>query len=100
MDEGYDMDGHFIINLSGEALDAYSEAYKEIPRITLTDEEAPPETTYNSDCTEKELNPFDKNLFKGQIGDCMGKGSSSQYDIIEEIFGNTMSQIMEEFMAI
>ncbi|GMY16492.1 hypothetical protein FCV25MIE_11731 [Fagus crenata] len=91
MDEGYDMNGHFIINLSGEALDTYSEAYKEISMITLTDEEAPPETTHNSDCTEKELNPFDKNLFKGQIGDCTGNGSSSQYDIIEERLSSSLN---------
>ena len=81
MDEG-NVDGPFIINMSGEALDLYIEAYEEFTKMTITDEGAPPETTYNSD--KKELNPFHKNMLKGQDGDGTANESSSQCDIIEE----------------
>lgn len=63
-DEGNnDMDRPFI-NLSGEALNAFNEAYE---RIT-------------SDCTEKELISFGKKPF----GEGMVNGSISQFDIISE----------------
>lgn len=81
MDEG-NVDGPFIKNMSGEALDLYIEAYEEFTKMTITDEGAPPETTYNSD--KKELNPFHKNMLKGQDGDGTANESSSQCDIIEE----------------
>lgn len=81
MDEG-NVDGPFIINTSGEALDLYIEAYEEFTKMTITDEGAPPETTYNSD--KKELNPFHKNMLKGQDGNGTANESSSQCDIIEE----------------
>ncbi|KAL4639729.1 hypothetical protein ACB092_03G238900 [Castanea dentata] len=60
MDED-NVDGPFIVNTSGEALDLYIEAYEEFTKMTIIDEGAPPETTYNSN--EKELNPFRKNMF-------------------------------------
>ncbi|KAM4121229.1 hypothetical protein ACJW30_03G192200 [Castanea mollissima] len=81
MDED-NLDGPFIVNTSGEALDLYIEAYEEFTKMTITDEGAPPETTYNSN--EKELNPFRKNMFKGHDVDGAANESSSQCDIIEE----------------
>ncbi|XP_075659901.1 uncharacterized protein LOC142629750 [Castanea sativa] len=81
MDED-NVDGPFIVNTSGEALDLYIEAYEEFTKMTITDEGAPPETTYNSN--EKELNPFRKNMFKGHDDDGAANESSSQCDIIEE----------------
>ncbi|KAM4110406.1 hypothetical protein ACB094_03G192900 [Castanea mollissima] len=81
MDED-NVDGPFIVNRSGEALDLYIEAYEEFTKMTITDEGAPPETTYNRN--EKELNPFRKNMFKGHDVDGAAIESSSQCDIIEE----------------
>ncbi|KAM3754770.1 hypothetical protein ACB098_03G190500 [Castanea mollissima] len=81
MDED-NVDGPFIVNTSGEALDLYIEAYEEFTKMTITDEGAPPETTYNRN--EKELNPFRKNMFKGHDVDGAAIESSSQCDIIED----------------
>ncbi|XP_050278430.1 uncharacterized protein LOC126719981 [Quercus robur] len=90
MDEG-NVDGRpFIINTSGEALDLYIEACEEFTKMTIRDEGAPPETTYNSD--KKELNPFHKNMLKGQDGDGTANESSSQCDIIEEKWSRNLDR--------
>jgi hypothetical protein len=63
-DEGNNDTDRPLINLSGEALNAFNESYKSI----------------TSDCTEKELISFGKKLF----GEGMVNGSISQFDIISE----------------
>ncbi|XP_041013275.1 uncharacterized protein LOC121256512 [Juglans microcarpa x Juglans regia] len=81
IDEINDMDGPSVINLSKQASDTYNEAEKGNIRMAITEEEAPLDTSFDSYCTAKELNPFDQNLFKDQIGDVRDNGSMLQYDI-------------------
>ncbi|KAA8532898.1 hypothetical protein F0562_032985 [Nyssa sinensis] len=75
IDEGIDIDRPLVINLSGEALDAYNEAYEEMIRMTETDQDTP-DAICNSNHIENEM------LFENRNnGDNV---SISESDVTEE----------------
>lgn len=60
VDESSDIDQPMVVNLSGEALDAYNEAYDEIFRMAKPDAESPPDAMYHDDMDQNSQdNGFD-----------------------------------------
>uniref|UniRef100_A0A7N0TRF5 Uncharacterized protein n=1 Tax=Kalanchoe fedtschenkoi TaxID=63787 RepID=A0A7N0TRF5_KALFE len=62
LEERNSFDQPLVINLAGEALDAYNEAYEEIFRMVKTEDETPPDTTYDSQKTMALRSPSLNNL--------------------------------------
>ncbi|CAM8956061.1 unnamed protein product [Rhodiola kirilowii] len=54
LDDQNNFDQPLVINLAGDALDAYNEAYEEIFRMVKTEDETPPDTTFNDNFNKPE----------------------------------------------
>lgn len=86
VDEDIDMDRPMVINLSGEALNAYNEAHEGVFTMTKTEEETPPDTICNG--VGKGMRLFNKNAHKGIHGE--DNGSISHFDMIHERWSGSL----------
>nr|DAD31460.1 TPA_asm: hypothetical protein HUJ06_010311 [Nelumbo nucifera] len=72
-----------VLNLSGEALDAYNEAYEELMRVTEPEEDMSSTASKNNKMDQDALNPFGKSPYWSQ-NEGGEYGSISHFGVIEE----------------
>lgn len=77
-----------VTSLSGEAPEAYSEAYEEISKMPRTGEEVPPKTAHNTDLFKTDMHPFDGEL--SLSGNGGNDGSIKHQGIIGEGWSRTL----------
>ncbi|KAJ4961063.1 hypothetical protein NE237_020973 [Protea cynaroides] len=90
MDYGDNIAGPLVLNLSGEALDAYNEACEELTRISEAEEEYPPSTiSNNKNIYQEGLHPVNDSQFCHQNGGGQN-GSLTHLKVIEERQSRTL----------